>query len=122
MKTLAYIFLITIILKPAFPVLNYIINYDYIAKELCENKKQPQLGCNGKCHLKKELAKNTESDSSSSEKKNFSTGIDLLFIEDINAFNFKLAIPSILKNDILPHNLYSHYTIVSIFHPPVFQY
>ncbi|MDA6072729.1 hypothetical protein NJT12_24200 [Flavobacterium sp. AC] len=122
MKILAYLFLIAIILRPAFPVLNYIVNYDYIAKELCENKKQPQLGCNGKCHLKKELAKTTENDSPSSEKKNVSSGIDLLFIENIHAFNFNFAVKSILTNDILRHNLYSYFNIVLIFHPPAFQY
>ena len=43
-------------LKPIFPVLDYIINYDYIANELCENKAKPELKCNGKCHLVNELA------------------------------------------------------------------
>ncbi|KFF10661.1 hypothetical protein [Flavobacterium hydatis] len=123
MKTHAYIFLITMILRPVFPVLDYIINYDYIATELCENKNQPQLDCKGKCHLKKELGKATENDSSSSsEKKNFPTGFDVLFIENIKSFNFKLAIKSILKNDVLPNNLYSHYNIDLIFHPPTLQY
>lgn len=123
MKTLAYIFLIAIILRPAFPVLDYLINYNYIATELCENKNQPQLDCKGKCHLKKELGKATENDSSSSsEKKNFPTGIDLLYIENIKAFNFNLAIQSIVKNDIMPSNLYSHFNIVLIFHPPALLY
>ncbi|KIA97099.1 hypothetical protein [Flavobacterium sp. KMS] len=123
MKTLAYIFLITMILRPVFPVLDYIINYDYIATELCENKNQPELDCKGKCHLKKELGKATEDDSSSSsEKKSFPTGLDLLFLEKINSFNFKLIFKSILKNDILPINLYSHFNIDLIFHPPTLQY
>jgi hypothetical protein len=33
------------------------INYDYISKVLCINKDKPELKCNGKCHLMKELAK-----------------------------------------------------------------
>ncbi|MEA9413964.1 MULTISPECIES: hypothetical protein [unclassified Flavobacterium] len=111
------------ILRPVFPVLDYIINYDYIATELCENKNQPELDCKGKCHLKKELGKATEDDSSSSsEKKSFPTGLDLLFLEKINSFNFKLIFKSILKNDILPINLYSHFNIDLIFHPPTLQY
>lgn len=35
-------------------------NQAYIAKELCENKAKPQMHCNGRCHLKKQLAKEQE--------------------------------------------------------------
>ena len=45
------------LVKPAIPFLEYIVNYDYIVKELCENKDKPELKCNGKCHLAKQLAK-----------------------------------------------------------------
>ncbi len=44
-------------LRPILPVLNYYIDYDYIVAELCENKDQPVLECNGKCHLAKEIKK-----------------------------------------------------------------
>lgn len=44
------------LVKPAIPFLEYVINYDYIVKELCENKEKPELKCNGKCHLAKQLA------------------------------------------------------------------
>ena len=30
-------------------------NKAYVAKELCVNKKKPQMRCNGKCHLAKRL-------------------------------------------------------------------
>jgi hypothetical protein len=30
-------------------------NKKIIARTLCENKKRPQLKCNGKCHLRKQL-------------------------------------------------------------------
>ncbi len=33
------------------------INKDYIAKNLCENRKQPQKKCCGSCYLKKQLKK-----------------------------------------------------------------
>ena len=45
------------------PFLTYQVNYEYISKVLCVNKDKPKLECNGKCHLKKELKKQTESDS-----------------------------------------------------------
>jgi hypothetical protein len=36
---------------------DYEWNKEYISKTLCENKNKPQSHCNGKCHLKKQLAK-----------------------------------------------------------------
>lgn len=48
------------LVKPVFPVIDYVVNYDYIAKVLCENKAKPELKCNGKCQLMKELAKAAE--------------------------------------------------------------
>jgi hypothetical protein len=33
------------------------INKEYIAKNLCENRKQPQKKCCGSCYLKKQLKK-----------------------------------------------------------------
>ena len=36
------------------PVFNYIANYEYISQELCENKDNPELECNGKCYLYKQ--------------------------------------------------------------------
>ena len=36
-------------------MLDFKINQDYIAKVLCVNKDEPQKGCNGKCHLSKQM-------------------------------------------------------------------
>ena len=33
----------------------YVLNKDYIAVQLCENRAKPELECDGKCHLKKVL-------------------------------------------------------------------
>ncbi len=48
-----YLFLIV---QPAIPVLNYLIQKDYYANTLCENKSRPSLKCQGKCALKKQIA------------------------------------------------------------------
>ncbi|MGX1023131.1 hypothetical protein [Psychroflexus sp. MBR-150] len=40
-------------IRPAQPVLNYILNYDYIVNVLCINRDKPKLNCNGKCYLMK---------------------------------------------------------------------
>ena len=38
-------------------VAEYYANKDYIAKNLCENRDKPKMHCDGKCCLKKKLAK-----------------------------------------------------------------
>lgn len=38
-------------------IVDFNINQDYIAEVLCINKDKPEMKCNGKCHLKKELKK-----------------------------------------------------------------
>ncbi len=44
-------------LRPIQPCLEYVLNQDYIAEFLCINKDKPELQCNGKCHLVKEIEK-----------------------------------------------------------------
>jgi hypothetical protein len=38
-------------------VADYLLNRDYIAKILCINRDKPEMKCNGKCHLAKQLKK-----------------------------------------------------------------
>ena len=56
------ILLITILMlvRPLWPVFEYVVNYDYIVNVLCENRSQPQLNCDGKCYLAKQLSKESE--------------------------------------------------------------
>ncbi len=39
------------IVQPALPVIEYLLRYEYIVNELCENRDKPILACNGKCYL-----------------------------------------------------------------------
>lgn len=43
------------IVQPALPVLDYLLNYNYIVSEFCENRDKPILTCNGKCYLEKQV-------------------------------------------------------------------
>lgn len=45
------------LVQPALPVLEYLINYDYIVSKLCENRDKPVLTCNGKCYLADQVEK-----------------------------------------------------------------
>lgn len=46
-----------IVIKPIVPFAYFVYNYKYIKEELCENKNKPELHCDGKCFLKKEIKK-----------------------------------------------------------------
>jgi len=49
-----------VLVQPALPVLEYLVNYDYIVNELCENRDKPILTCNGKCYLGDQVEKQLE--------------------------------------------------------------
>ena len=103
------------------PVLDYIINYDYIANELCVNKEKPQMHCNGKCHLMQELAKAAEEGKTPSDKKSSHTEVEVLFCETLTEFSFKSSqVLPFVKNETEYTNMYSHLDPVSFFHPPTF--
>lgn len=57
MKTSTFIMALFMLFKPLLPVLEYIVFYDYIKTELCINKENIELGCNGKCFLTQEMSK-----------------------------------------------------------------
>ena len=43
--------------RPMVPIIDYLVNYDYIAEQLCENRNKPILACNGICYVSKEIEK-----------------------------------------------------------------
>ncbi len=57
-----------VLIAPAFPIIEYLINYDFIANELCVNKDKPLLGCNGKCYLEKQVKKQMNLDQNQKEQ------------------------------------------------------
>jgi hypothetical protein len=122
-KKLVLIIIVSIVLKPIFPVLDYIVNYDYISKVLCENKAKPELKCNGKCQLMKNLAKESEEEKpiNSDKKNNLKQEVEVLFFQPVKSLvveiiDFKKT-TSISNNY---SNLYSHLNSCSVFHPPTF--
>lgn len=48
---------------------DFIVNQQEITEKLCENKAKPKLKCNGKCHLKKQLAKIDNSEKKEDKKQ-----------------------------------------------------
>ncbi|WP_333875469.1 hypothetical protein [Flavobacterium sp.] len=123
MKKLVIIVALLMFLKPILPVADYIINYDYISKVLCENKTKPELHCNGKCQLMKELAKAAEQEKPvTPTKKTPLHETELLFFQEVQPL---LSGQTFFqpKNGISNHyaNLYFHLACGSVFHPPTFS-
>jgi hypothetical protein len=46
------------LIRLAIPVLDYLVNFDYIAEVLCLKKEVPESSCNGKCYLMQQLGEN----------------------------------------------------------------
>ena len=105
------------------PYLEYAINYDYISTVLCENKDKPEMHCNGKCHLKKQIEKVVKSQIPSEENedtpvlvssRDFSPAI--LHKYAINISIHWMEIGKFKSKEVL----YSKEIYHSIFHPPTF--
>lgn len=121
-KKILFLLALFMLLKPVLPVIDYVVNYEYITKVICVNKAKPKLQCNGKCHLMKELAKTSESQTPiSSNKKIASHELEVLFFEEIKSFNIRYIYFD--KNQFLNTNysdLYSYLNSDSVFRPPIF--
>lgn len=122
MKKILFLLALFILLKPVLPVIDYVVNYEYISTVLCENKAKPKMECNGKCHLMKELAKTSENESPiSSDKKIASQQFEVLFLEEIKSFKITpIYFCKTQKTDSNYSNLYSHLNTASVFRPPIF--
>ena len=95
-------------------IVNYVVNKNYIAKNLCENRAKPKMKCNGKCHLKKQLirAEKNESQGKSDSKEKWE---DLYFTPEkpllFEVTKFNTAFFSY-------RNSFSNPQFPDIFHPP----
>lgn len=121
MKKSVIIIVFLFVFRPVMPLVDYLVNYDYIAKVLCENKTKPELKCNGKCHLMKQLAKASEGEKSEQKDKKNTAKIEweVPFLEVRQASLF-----SKLLTHFNPHsfsiykNCYSFLSLNGEFHPP----
>lgn len=122
MKSFIILIALTLFLKPVFPVVDYIVNYDYITKVLCENKAKPELKCNGKCHLMKEMASQSEKENPLQNNKKVATSeSEVLFFQEIATLQFsQVFIHNTSINLDHYSNQYFHLNSSNVFHPPIF--
>ncbi|MBB4806557.1 hypothetical protein HNP38_001853 [Chryseobacterium defluvii] len=118
MKFFISIFIIFMIaIRPVLPLVNYVVNYEYIVKNLCENRSRPQSTCNGKCYVEKELAQAEKQSNTPQTIKMI--GLDTFLSENILSFtneNFDYLIRT-----STPDYFYFYTSEYSsqIFHPPL---
>lgn len=113
--------MIVLLIKPIFPVIDYVTNYDYISKVLCENKDKPKMHCNGKCQLMKELAKASENEKPISNDKKGSTQVqEILFFQELMTFKVKaICIQGDSQLAISYSDFYTFLNSDSYFRPPI---
>lgn len=96
---------------------DFLINQEYIAKNLCENKDKPMLQCNGKCQLVKELAKEEKKEKKEDKQK----------FEDNTTYFFCSFEPLVVSNTVfIEKREHTCATVQSrraghvtkVFHPP----
>ena len=119
MRLFISIFIIfTVAVRPVLPLVNYAVNYDYIVKNLCENRGVPQSTCKGKCYVEKELAK-TEKQSNTSQTVKIA-GLDVFISNEILSFPNKKDPEPLGKAPASDYfDSYSTDYFSRIFHPPL---
>jgi hypothetical protein len=95
----------------------YEVNRDYIAKNLCENRNKPQMHCNGKCHLNKELKEQQK------KEQNPLSSIIIKYLA-IQYFQSQYEFSFTHFSTTVKNNFYYSQTSLpkisfSIFHPPI---
>lgn len=96
----------------------YEANIDYVAEELCENKDKPEMGCNGKCYLKKQLDKvDDQHDKDQAPAKKSKTELPEYIASAATIF-LSHGVDEQEITYTVYSNLYSYTVTTSVFHPP----
>jgi hypothetical protein len=118
-KKSLFILTLFILLKPFLPIVEYVVNYEYISKVLCVNKETPIMGCDGKCYLMSQLAKSAEDEKPISDKKVIVKDVEILFFQVIKQVVFlKTIITQKSISNFNYCNLYDYLNSSTTFHPP----
>lgn len=121
MKNVIILIALVVLSKPLWPFVEYMINYDYIVNKLCENRDKPEMHCNGKCYLTKQLAKEAaDEDKNPFSNNSQKTKIPQYIIsEKLPEFYFAHSVEFNSKKNLgYKPNLYTSLFISEILHPP----
>lgn len=110
--------LIFYILRPVLPYIEYAVNKDYIAKNLCINRHSPHSCCEGKCYLEKQIKRSTEtSDSKENNTNNKIQNEDVKEFLSSNITNPKVF-ETMITRQIKPETFTRSSIVRVIFVPP----
>lgn len=106
------------LVKPMLPVLDYYMNYDYIATKLCENRDKPTLACNGRCYVAKEIEKNEKSNHSDLIVPGFKIDYYFMSSSDFTLMHSEISIDAKKSIPLCGNVFFTNTISFSIFHPP----
>ena len=106
--------------QPLYPILEYVIHYDYIVEELCENRDKPVSDCHGKCYLGKQLVQeDTNSDQNPSPVPP-SVDFDKLMTLKYAPFSFAFLNPDLRSQKPASYSqLLGIGSLHQVFRPPI---
>ncbi|HOA38960.1 MAG TPA: hypothetical protein PLQ32_01080 [Flavihumibacter sp.] len=115
----AYLLLLTLLKLAAVPFacMEYALNKDYIAANLCENRNKPAMKCFGTCQLEKQLAKNADIPGTTNQKSFTTISID--YFDGIDSIDLPLFSKDIrLQYGFIEKLRFNQFTNL-VFHPPL---
>lgn len=104
--------------QPLMPVVEYIVAYDYILKELCINTDKPELQCDGTCYLSKQIAKEMGNNTDNPfQHKRVKTELPQI-IQELPEFTLFVSPASPKKNKVYQNPFHSSSFIFKTIKPP----
>ena len=101
---------------PLVILVDFKIHQDFIAEVLCINRDEPELQCNGQCHLQDKLSEQQEQEQQAPNRAE--EKIPLFFLERLPAFVLHHSHEHILAYLPYRHCLHAHLSSEDFFHPP----
>ncbi|KUF45486.1 hypothetical protein AS361_07585 [Myroides marinus] len=116
-----FIIISLLVFRPVVPLVDYLIDYDYISTFLCVNKDKPEMHCNGQCYLMQEIAKLAkEEQKKDAVKQVCSIAFVLMYVgqsEEYSARQYEFIYTNEIKDAY--NNLYSKLLDYSSLRPPL---
>jgi len=98
-------------------VTQFYVNQDFIAKNLCENRDKPQMHCNGKCCLKKQLARSGKEQAPGQRTQNSKQVINLFWHQ--SSFAVQQRYQVVTRQKYFTRNESGTFSFHhAVFHPP----
>jgi hypothetical protein len=100
-------------------MLDFYVNQDYIAKNLCVNRNRPEVHCNGKCHLAKKMKEEDRRDQENPDRKTDNRS-EIFYASVSFADYFKPIFTNITYPYLHPHSIGMPVDQPSaVFRPPI---